>query len=311
MSLTDDSEFVSVVMPVYNAGDTLREALVSLTEQDYPSRLYEVIIVDDGSVDGSDKIAEQFGIILIKQRHQGSGAARNLGINRAQGDVIILLDADCVAGRDWISRHVRARRSSQNAACIGGVFAFPEKGSRFIELCDYYSCWYEQHERMPYSSGCEYLPSTNLSFYRRRALEIGGFNVNLATGEDVDFCWRMKEKGGGVILNPGIVVKHYPRRSIKSFLGHHYRWGYHGINVRRWGSGKRYSFLFRANVAWAICLSMPIATGYTLYIFVRWLRFIPLRVFVFLPMIFLAKISYSWGVVRGTAEYVQRQKFCG
>ncbi|ASV76489.1 Putative glycosyl transferase [Thermogutta terrifontis] len=85
---------ISVVIPVYNGAKYLREALASVMEQTY--KPFEIIVVDDGSTDGSADIAKSFAenIIVLSQANRGESAARNLGINAASGDWIAFLDAD-------------------------------------------------------------------------------------------------------------------------------------------------------------------------------------------------------------------------
>lgn len=88
---------VSVIMPVYNTEPYLREALDSLLGQTNPN--IEIICVDDGSTDGSVAVLEEYTekeprIQILRQNHQGAGAARNLGMESAQGEYLLFLDAD-------------------------------------------------------------------------------------------------------------------------------------------------------------------------------------------------------------------------
>ena len=85
---------VSVVVPAYNAEPTLAEALASALGQTVPP--HEVIVVDDGSTDGTAAVAESFapGVVLVRQENAGAGPARNRGVERATGDFFAFLDAD-------------------------------------------------------------------------------------------------------------------------------------------------------------------------------------------------------------------------
>src|SRR5919112_2696990 len=102
---------VSVIVPVYNGERYLAAALQSIFEQDY--RPFEVIVVDDGSVDDTAKIARSFQQIhYIYQSNQGAAAARNAGVATAQGELIAFLDADDVwvpnklsVQADYLFRH--------------------------------------------------------------------------------------------------------------------------------------------------------------------------------------------------------------
>ncbi|MGA7307183.1 MAG: glycosyltransferase family A protein, partial [Rhodothermales bacterium] len=84
---------LSVIIPVYNAERYVAEAIRSVLDQDYVD--LEIVVVDDGSTDGSASVAQQFKEIrLIRQENQGPGAGLNTGILNARGDLIAFLDAD-------------------------------------------------------------------------------------------------------------------------------------------------------------------------------------------------------------------------
>jgi glycosyltransferase involved in cell wall biosynthesis len=82
---------VTVIIPVYNEERSIENCIRSLRNQSVP---LEIIVVDDGSKDNSVKICEGLGIKVLKQNHQGPGAARNLGARNAKGEILILVDAD-------------------------------------------------------------------------------------------------------------------------------------------------------------------------------------------------------------------------
>ncbi len=109
------SELVSIVIPVYNVRPYIEEALNSVINQTYTK--LEIIVVDDGSKDGSGKICDRYAkldsrIIVIHQRNKGLSSARNLGIDRATGQVIAFLDADDAYHVDMIAKLLDVMRSS-------------------------------------------------------------------------------------------------------------------------------------------------------------------------------------------------------
>jgi glycosyltransferase involved in cell wall biosynthesis len=110
---------ISVVIPVFNGETHLRETLESALQQDYPT--YELIVVDDGSTDGSKGIAESFGPLLrcIHQSNAGTAGARNRGIQAARGDFLAFLDQDDLWLPKKLSLQMEAIRKSET---IGVVF---------------------------------------------------------------------------------------------------------------------------------------------------------------------------------------------
>jgi glycosyltransferase involved in cell wall biosynthesis len=114
---------VSVVMPVYNAMPYLKECLASLKAQSL--RKFEVILVDDGSTDESLEVLRDFAesdpfdrVILLTQEHQGAGAARNLGLDHAQGEYVAFLDADDVFDKGMLGRAYGKAKADQAAVCV-------------------------------------------------------------------------------------------------------------------------------------------------------------------------------------------------
>lgn len=116
-------EMISVIVPVYNAEECLRDALASLQAQTYAD--FEAIIVDDGSTDGSARICRDFCEVdarfrLISQKNEGVSAARNSGIEHAQGEWIAFMDSDDVMPADALYTLMRAAIESGAGIVAGG-----------------------------------------------------------------------------------------------------------------------------------------------------------------------------------------------
>ncbi len=94
---------VSVIIPAYNEAGVIPRCLASLLDQTQPP--HEIIVIDDGSTDGTREIVRGFGgVCLLRQQHEGSGAARNRGAAAATGEVLAFLDADMRFARDFLER---------------------------------------------------------------------------------------------------------------------------------------------------------------------------------------------------------------
>src|SRR5262245_41508013 len=113
---------VSVVIPCYNARPYLEETIRSVFSQTFTP--CEILVVDDGSSDGSAHVAEGFGdrVRVIRQRNQGECAARNAGLQAACGEWIAFLDADDVWKPNKLELQVAAVRRHEEVVCVHSGF---------------------------------------------------------------------------------------------------------------------------------------------------------------------------------------------
>lgn len=206
---------VSVVVCVYNGERTMDACLASLEKLNYPN--YEVIVVNDGSTDGTRQIAEGYDYIrLIHQENKGLSEARNVGIRAATGDIIAFTDADCMADPDWLT-HLVARFQSSEFGAVGGPNLTPPDES-FVASCVAVSPGAPTHVLLD-DEVAEHIPGCNMAF-RREALEaIDGFDpIFRAAGDDVDLCWRLQYKGFKIGFSPAAVVWHFRRNTLKDYI---------------------------------------------------------------------------------------------
>ena len=118
--------FISVIIPTFNRANTLKECLVALCEQDFPLESFEVIVVDDGSKDETRDVADKFKTRLpnlkyVHQSNRGQGIARNLGVKKAIGDIIVFIGDDILVKEDFLTEHLRyhLRFIDENDAVLG------------------------------------------------------------------------------------------------------------------------------------------------------------------------------------------------
>ena len=206
---------VSVVVCVYNGERTMNACLASLEKLNYPN--YEVMVVNDGSTDGTRQIAEGYDYIrLIDQENKGLSEARNVGTKAATGDIIAFTDADCMADPDWLT-HLVARFQSSEFGAVGGPNLTPPDDS-FVASCVAVSPGAPTHVLLD-DEVAEHIPGCNMAF-RREALEaIDGFDpIFRAAGDDVDLCWRLQNKGYKIGFSPAAVVWHFRRNTIRDYI---------------------------------------------------------------------------------------------
>jgi glycosyltransferase involved in cell wall biosynthesis len=183
---------------VYNAASYLAEAIESVLAQDYEP--LELIIVDDGSTDGSGEVARRFaGVRVIRQENAGNGAARNRAVQEAAGELYAFLDAD--------DRFTPGKLSLQKAA----LDADPGVDMVFGHVREFLSPDLdEQTRRLLRPPASEPMPWTapNLMLIRRKSFEqVGPFTTAVRVGVTVDWFARAAEAGLRYAILPEVVLE--------------------------------------------------------------------------------------------------------
>ena len=204
---------VSVVVCVYNGEKTLADCLAGASRLDYPD--FEVIVVDDGSSDGSAPIASGFDVRLIRTENRGLSRARNAGVQAAGGEIVAFLDADARPDPDWLSHLVLTLRA-HDLAGVGGPNVAPPGGG-LVASCVANAPGGPVHV-LSTDLEAEHIPGCNMAF-RKEVLEgIGGFDPRFrVAGDDVDVCWRVQERGWRIGFSPGALVWHHPRDTVGGY----------------------------------------------------------------------------------------------
>lgn len=158
---------VSIVIPAYNAGNTLAACLDACVQQSQNAA--EIIVVDDGSTDDTAEVARSFAAECLQQHHLGPAAARNKGWRMAHGEFVAFTDADCIPGHDWISRLLEGFEDGVGG--VGGTYAIANPKHLLARMIQEEIAI--RHAR--FGPEVDFLGSFNV-MYRRTALEAtGGF----------------------------------------------------------------------------------------------------------------------------------------
>ncbi len=207
--------FVSVIVCSYNGGRTLATCLDSLGKLNYSD--YEIILVDDGSTDGTRDIAEQFPHVrYIYQENHGLSHARNTGAAAAEGEVFAYTDSDCMADVDWLYYLIGTLLSGDYAG-VGGPNVTPP-AQNWIQACVAAAPGGPSHVLLT-DIIAEHIPGCNMAFYRWAFENIGGFDAEYhKAGDDVDFCWRLQQAGCVIAFSPTAIVWHHRRFTLQAFL---------------------------------------------------------------------------------------------
>ncbi|PYU53526.1 MAG: glycosyl transferase [Acidobacteria bacterium] len=204
---------ISVVVCTFNGSRTIRECLEGIGKLRYPN--YEAIVVDDGSTDGAGDIAAEYDVRLVRTENQGLSAARNLGWQSAAGEIVAYIDDDARPDPDWLI-YLAAAFLKEDYAGVGGPnIPIPDDG-------DTANCVANSPggPAQVLLSDCEaeHIPGCNMAFRRSWLEAINGFDPQFRqAGDDVDVCWRTRERGGKLGFSPAAMVWHHYRRTVRAY----------------------------------------------------------------------------------------------
>ena len=204
---------ISVVVCTFNGSRTIRECLEGIGKLRYPN--YETIVVDDGSTDGAGDIAAEYDVRLVRTENQGLSAARNLGWQSATGEIVAYIDDDARPDPDWLI-YLAAAFLKEDYAGVGGPnIPIPDDG-------DTANCVANSPggPAQVLLSDCEaeHIPGCNMAFRRSWLEAINGFDPQFRqAGDDVDVCWRTRERGGKLGFSSAAMVWHHYRRTVRAY----------------------------------------------------------------------------------------------
>jgi GT2 family glycosyltransferase len=204
---------ITVAICAYNAEATLRGCLEGCARIDYPN--HEVVVVDDGSRDGTAEVAAEFDVRLIRQENQGLSAARNTALHAATGEIIAYLDSDAYPDPHWLTYLATAFADSDHVG-IGGPNIVPPD-AKPIEECVANAPGGPIHVLVS-DTKAEHIPGCNMAFRKEALLAIGGFDEQFRiAGDDVDVCWRLQAQGWTLGFSAPAMVWHHRRDSVKGY----------------------------------------------------------------------------------------------
>lgn len=217
----------SVIIPVWNGMEYLPACIGALLAQDYPD--FEVIVVDNGSTDGSgDWVAERYPQIRLIRNFQNLGFSGgcNMGLRVAQGEVLILLNQDTIVQPGWLPAMVEALRKPEVGA-VGCKLLYPDgrtiqHAGGWIEwplgLAHHYGQGEEDRGQWDEPRPVDYVTGAAVAFRRDVMKQVGLLDEGFWPGyfEDADFCYRVREAGYEIWYVPRGVAIHYETTTLRN-----------------------------------------------------------------------------------------------
>ncbi len=223
--------FVSIIVVSKNEEAHIERCLKSLTEIEYPVDKYEIIVIDGDSTDHTVDIAKKFPVTVYTDTI-GLAHSRNMGINKAEGDLVAFTDADCAVQKDWLDVLVRNLLDAPDMfVASGGPNLIFEDDSYFAKIVGYLQETFlgsggsPQSYRIRQKKIVRTIPNCNI-LYRKKILdEEGGFNDALHMSEDAELNYRLSQKGYKFIYIPNAVVWHRRPDTLPKYLKKMYLYG--------------------------------------------------------------------------------------
>ncbi|MBF0123135.1 MAG: glycosyltransferase [Candidatus Omnitrophica bacterium] len=274
---------VSVVIPVYNAQDTIAGVIKAVLAQSYQGER-ELIVVDDGSQDRTaDEIRVFPQVRYIRQDNTGPASARNCGAGMARGEILFFTDSDCYPEPQWIEKMIAGFFSDQIAVVAGSYDIANPKA--VLAKAIHAEILFRHHRLMPDFPRA--FGSYNFAIRRKIFDQVGRFNTGYrrASGEDNDLSYKILSSGYKIKFQKDALVAHVHQCDFQKYLQEQFRHGF--WRAKRYGdhlqmvAGDDYTF-------WKDIVEIPLALGHGLILFFSGMKG--------LVVLFLA-FEVVWGLV--------------
>jgi len=201
---------ISVIIPTYNRKYLLGKLIDSLYNCNFNKQFYEIIVVDDGSSDGTadmlKRLQSSYSNLFYKGiKNSGPGISRNIGVELSRGRIVAFLDDDCLVDKSWFVE-IRECLLKNNGPdfVFGKILPYLPFDYPFFHTWDFHG---------------QHITTCNAAMKKGIFIEIGGFDPVLSYwAEDCDFVARLKRSGGEIIYNPNMIVTH-----VTKYIGFHLR----------------------------------------------------------------------------------------
>jgi GT2 family glycosyltransferase len=231
---------VSIVVPTYNRLNRLKQVLVHLEKQHYPLDRFEVVVVSDGSSDGTDaylrSLTTPLSLIAVTQPNRGVAAARNHGIQRATGDLVLFLDDDVVPAPQLIAEHVRLHAEQPDNLIVLGPMLTPDDFVLSPWVRWEQAMLTKQYQAMlagRFKPTARQFYTGNTSLARAHLIAAGGFDEHFRRAEDVELAYRLAQRGLRFVFSPDAIGYHYAERSFRSWMEIPYAYGRNDVLFTR------------------------------------------------------------------------------
>ena len=324
---------VTIIIPVLNERKYIKNFLKDILNQDYPKDNIEIFIIDGGSKDGTIDILNKFLLqnqslraVLLIEPDKNVASAVNIGAKKANGKIIMKMDAHTEYAPDYILKCVEYLRR-EDIDCVGGPMR--PIGDNYISTTislSYRTSFGTGGGKFHNINYQGYADTVYLGAYKKNTFEkLGGWDEKIMDTDDDDFNYRLRKAGGKIFLTPEIKSHYHVRGSLKKLWDQYFRYGYSQVSFIK----KHRAFisplnfipsLFVLGVAISFLLSFfynffgttlfLVLISYFVFSFLISLKLSfrnGFKYFLLLPLTFLIlHLSYGVGFLKGTIKWLMK-----
>jgi glycosyltransferase involved in cell wall biosynthesis len=218
-----DQPYVSVIVPVRDGESTITDCLDSILATDFPPERREILVVDNGSSDGTAALIKSRPVRYLREEKRGVSNARNRGIAESRGEILAFVDADCLVDPQWLAELVRPFEDAEVGSVAGDLQHAPPTTAAERQAARMLGNW----QRFAFTSNPAY-PITANAAYRREVLDhIGPFDPHLTRAQDVELGLRFQERSGlRLAYAEHATARHRHRTTQRGFFRQQLGWAY-------------------------------------------------------------------------------------
>jgi GT2 family glycosyltransferase len=231
---------VSIVIPTFNRRQQVVKLLDALDCQTYARDRFEVLVIDDGSDDGTPDVLRSlkptYTLRVLQQAHQGPAEARNLGVQQAAAALVLFLDDDVVPVAHLVAVHVATHRARGRETVVIGPMSPPPDWERSPWVRWEEEKLQSQYEAMlagQWNATERQFYTANCSLPRELFLAAGGFDSGFKRAEDVELGYRLRDRGARFVFKPEADVLHYASRTFSAWRRTPYQYGRYDVIMSR------------------------------------------------------------------------------
>jgi GT2 family glycosyltransferase len=294
-----DGPVLSVVIPSYNGAHVIGDCVAALVAQE-AEFAFEVIVVDSSSDGTVELLRGRFPQVRLIHFEQQTAAprARNIGIGEAGGEIIGLMDQDCIADPGWVQGMVQAHRAHPEVLAVAGGIR-PANPRSLWGLANFYLEFREFNHIRPPEPGNNWI-TCNVSVKRELFAKYGLFPEDLWPGDDVIVAQSAAAAGEKARFAPELSIAHVNRGELRRILPHARKLGWASARIRKLLPTVPDAWMVRRPwSAWLVPLARPLRV---LWCFLKWRPVAALKALPLLPAMVLICCWWARGFMEGARE---------